>query len=60
MRHRGHLRDDALPEWLLEEQTDLHAEVITTHISWLLLIPDWVFKVKQPVKFPFWTTPRNF
>lgn len=31
----------------------LHAVVITTHISWVLLTPEFAFKIKQPVRLPF-------
>lgn len=53
MRHRGQIAADPLPDWLLAMQSELAAEVITTHISWLLLTSEYVFKLKQPVRFPF-------
>ena len=61
MRHRGHLGDTPLPNWLMAVRADLGAEVITTHISWLVLTADRVYKVKQPVKFPFldYSTPAK-
>ncbi|MDP3759292.1 MAG: AAA family ATPase [Ramlibacter sp.] len=31
----------------------LHAELIETHISWVLLTADLAYKVKKPVKLPF-------
>jgi uncharacterized protein len=31
----------------------LHADVITTHISWVLLTPEFAYKIKQPVRLPF-------
>ena len=53
MRHRGQIAADPLPDWLLAMQSELAAEVITTHISWLLLTSEYVFKLTQPVRFPF-------
>lgn len=29
------------------------AEVVETHISWVILTPTFAFKIKKPVKFPF-------
>ena len=29
------------------------AEVVETHISWVILTPAFVFKIKKPVRFPF-------
>jgi aminoglycoside phosphotransferase family enzyme/predicted kinase len=31
----------------------LHAVVITTHISWVLLTPEFAYKIKQPLRLPF-------
>jgi uncharacterized protein len=31
----------------------LHAEVIATHISWVLLTPELAYKIKRPVRLPF-------
>jgi uncharacterized protein len=31
----------------------LHARVITTHISWVLLAREFAYKIKQPVRLPF-------
>jgi aminoglycoside phosphotransferase family enzyme len=38
---------------LLDNQDMEHAEVIETHISWLLLTPDKVYKMKKDVLFSF-------
>lgn len=42
-----------LPGWLSQLQRDLDAEVIQTHISWLLLTPEVVYKVKKPLRLDF-------
>jgi aminoglycoside phosphotransferase family enzyme/predicted kinase len=31
----------------------LHAQVVETHISWVLLLPELAYKVKKPVRLPF-------
>ncbi len=31
----------------------LHAEVVETHISWILLAGEFAYKIKQPVRLPF-------
>jgi uncharacterized protein len=31
----------------------LHAQLVETHISWVLLLPDCAYKVKKPVRLPF-------
>lgn len=31
----------------------LHAEVVQTHISWILLLPEVAYKLKKPVRLPF-------
>lgn len=39
----------------------LHAEVIETHISWVLLVPGFAYKLKKPVRLPFldYSTPQQ-
>ena len=48
------------PEWLEQLRTRWSAELIETHISWLLLTDDTVYKFKRPVKFSFidYSTPQ--
>lgn len=31
----------------------IHVDLVETHISWLLLASDFVYKVKKPLKLPF-------
>jgi len=39
----------------------LHARLVETHISWVLLLPDLAYKVKKPVWLPFldYSTPQQ-
>jgi aminoglycoside phosphotransferase family enzyme len=45
---------------LLQELQTQSATLIETHISWVLLLPEEVFKIKKPVKFDFldFSTPE--
>lgn len=43
----------ALPAWLEAFRHRLGAEVVETHISWLLLAGDFAWKLKKPVTLPF-------
>lgn len=31
----------------------IHGTLIETHISWVILTPQWVFKIKKPISYPF-------
>lgn len=42
-----------LPDWLEEFRAHLGAEVIETHISWLLLADGCAWKLKKPLTLPF-------
>jgi len=42
-----------LPDWLAAFRARLGAEVVDTHISWLLLTGDFVWKLKKPLVLPF-------
>ncbi|MCK6394704.1 AAA family ATPase [Zoogloea sp.] len=42
-----------LPDWLARFQARLGAELIETHISWLLLADGFVWKLKKPLSLPF-------
>ena len=42
-----------LPAWLEAFRRRLGAEVVETHISWLLLAGDTAWKLKKPVTLPF-------
>jgi aminoglycoside phosphotransferase family enzyme len=33
--------------------SDEHSELVQTHISWVILFPDVVYKIKRPVKYSF-------
>ena len=48
------------PAWLESLRERWSAELIETHISWLLLTSDTVYKFKRPVKFSFidYSTPQ--
>ncbi|MDE2607642.1 MAG: AAA family ATPase [Burkholderiales bacterium] len=39
----------------------LHARLVETHISWVLLLPDLAYKFKKPVRLPFldYSTPER-
>lgn len=47
------------PDWLARLALELHAELIETPISWVLLGPEQAWKFKKPVKLPFldYSTP---
>lgn len=47
------------PDWLARLALQLHAELIETPISWVLLGPERAWKFKKPVKLPFldYSTP---
>jgi hypothetical protein len=34
------------------------ASSVETHISWVLLLPQFAYKLKKPLRLPSWTTPR--
>jgi aminoglycoside phosphotransferase family enzyme len=42
-----------LPDWLEDFRARLGAEVIETHISWLLLTGAFAWKLKKPITLPF-------
>jgi aminoglycoside phosphotransferase family enzyme/predicted kinase len=42
-----------LPDWLARFQARLGAELIETHISWVLLTDGFVWKLKKPLSLPF-------
>jgi uncharacterized protein len=42
-----------LPDWLEDFRAHLGAEVIETHISWLLLADGCAWKLKKPITLPF-------
>lgn len=51
----------ALPDWLERFRARLGAEVVETHISWLLLADGFAWKVKKPLSLPFldYSTPAR-
>ncbi len=53
MRHRTGPASAAIPPWLSNVQQELSAELLQTHISWLLLTADAVYKVKKPMATDF-------
>lgn len=42
-----------LPPWLAAFRKQLDANVVETHISWLLLTERFVYKLKKPITLPF-------
>ncbi len=44
---------EPLPDWLRRFQSRLGAELVETHISWLLLANGFVWKLKKPLSLPF-------
>ncbi|MEI6624664.1 MAG: hypothetical protein WCP28_22475, partial [Actinomycetes bacterium] len=51
----------SVPPWLEPFRTRIDADVIETHISWILLDAEHAYKVKKPVLMPFldYTTPER-
>lgn len=56
----GEIMSSSLPralEGLLEQSAYAHpidqVELVTTHISWVLLAGDYAYKIKRPVRYPF-------
>lgn len=51
---------DEIPGWLAELRDELDAELLTTHISWLLLTAEHAYKFKRPLRLPFvdYSTPK--
>lgn len=45
--------NSALPDWLERFRARLGAEVIETHVSWVLLADGLAWKLKKPLKLPF-------
>ena len=46
------MADDA-PAFILQLARALDAELVETHISWVLLAPELAYKLKKPVRLPF-------
>lgn len=45
--------DTAVPAFVRALAASLGAELVATHISWVLLAPGLAYKIKQPVRLPF-------
>lgn len=45
--------DRSMIERLVQSYEDEAPEIIETHISWLLIVGDWVYKIKKPVYLGF-------
>ena len=48
-----HRANTPLPAWLTDFRKQLGAELVETHISWLLLSERYAYKIKKPVCLPF-------
>ena len=61
MAHPDGMASAARPEWLRRLAASLGAEVVETHISWVLLAGDRAYKLKKPVRLPFvdYSTPER-
>lgn len=60
MHQCGPNPDVEAPAWLDDVQQQLGAQLLTTHISWVLLTEDLAYKFKRPLRLPFldYSTPQ--